>query len=82
MESHFAIAQNSTPLILAPQAYVSCVLNMHACGGAGGCEGATSELAFALTETAGPSSRNTASCSLRRALLMLQINPGSLLAPR
>lgn len=53
VESHFAIAQNATPLVLAPQAYVSCVRNMHACGGAGGCDGATSELAFALTETAG-----------------------------
>merc|ERR1712176_980817 len=36
-------------LTLAPQTYVDCVKNPHGCGGTGGCEGATMELAFELT---------------------------------
>merc|ERR1719409_453446 len=45
MESHFAIATGKL-VELAPQAYVNCVENKQKCGGSGGCEGATEELAF------------------------------------
>jgi cathepsin L len=40
-------------LKLAPQTYVNCVKNPHGCGGTGGCEGATMELAFNLTAQTG-----------------------------
>jgi len=52
MESHYYIATNKT-LILAPQTYVNCVKNPQGCGGTGGCEGATMELAFNLTKDTG-----------------------------
>ena len=32
--------------ILAPQTLVNCVKNPNECGGTGGCEGATEEIAF------------------------------------
>merc|ERR1719282_908855 len=44
MESHYAIASGKL-LTLAPQAYVNCVTNPNSCGGTGGCEGATHEIA-------------------------------------
>jgi len=47
IESHVAIAAGKGPApVLAPQNFVSCVLNPDKCGGTGGCEGATAELAF------------------------------------
>jgi len=52
MESHYAIASGKL-LTLAPQAYVNCVKNPDSCGGTGGCEGATAELAFNTSETLG-----------------------------
>jgi len=52
MESHFAIASGKL-VQLSPQAYVSCVQNPNGCGGTGGCEGATFELAFNTSETLG-----------------------------
>jgi len=48
VESHYQIASGSL-LELAPQTYVNCVKNPDECGGTGGCEGATMELAFNLT---------------------------------
>jgi len=52
VESHYFIASNKL-LTLSPQTYVDCVENPHSCGGTGGCEGATMELAFNLTVTKG-----------------------------
>jgi len=52
MESHYAIATGKL-LTLAPQAYVNCVQNPKKCGGTGGCEGATEELAFNMSQTLG-----------------------------
>jgi len=48
VESHLQIASGKL-LELAPQTYVNCVKNPDECGGTGGCEGATMELAFNLT---------------------------------
>lgn len=45
LESHVAIA-TSTLFELSVQQLVSCANNPHHCGGAGGCTGSTSELAF------------------------------------
>lgn len=52
VESHYAIASGKL-LTLAPQTYVNCVQNPNGCGGTGGCEGATMELAFNLTASTG-----------------------------
>jgi len=52
VESAYQIATGKL-LTLAPQTYVNCVKNPNACGGAGGCEGATMELAFNLTTQTG-----------------------------
>eukprot|EP00932_Pfiesteria_piscicida_P018943 SRR837773.5784.p2 GENE.SRR837773.5784~~SRR837773.5784.p2 ORF type:complete len:316 (-),score=115.89 SRR837773.5784:192-1040(-) len=52
VESHYQIASGKL-LTLAPQTYVNCVQNPDSCGGTGGCEGATAELAFNLTVTKG-----------------------------
>merc|ERR1711988_693635 len=52
VESHYIIASGNK-LELAPQTYVNCVQNPKHCGGTGGCEGATMELAFNLTITDG-----------------------------
>jgi len=52
VESHYQIASGKL-LKLAPQTYVDCVENPDECGGTGGCEGATAELAFNLTVTKG-----------------------------
>lgn len=52
LESHLAI--NTGKLLkLAPQTFVNCVENPHECGGQGGCEGATAELAFNYTRDHG-----------------------------
>ena len=55
LESHATIAagKGSTPPVLAPQALVSCVQNPKHCGGSGGCEGATAELAFNYSSVRG-----------------------------
>ena len=45
LESHIAV-RTGTLFDLSPQELVSCVPNPHACGGTGGCAGATAELAF------------------------------------
>ncbi|CAJ1411490.1 unnamed protein product, partial [Effrenium voratum] len=45
MESHAAIA-SKVMTELSSQQLVSCVENPRACGGTGGCDGATAELAF------------------------------------
>jgi len=52
MESAYQIASGKL-LELAPQTYVNCVKNPNSCGGTGGCEGATMELAFNLTAQTG-----------------------------
>merc|ERR1711865_886700 len=52
VESHYAIASGKL-LKLAPQTYVNCVKNPNKCGGTGGCEGATMELAFNMTRDSG-----------------------------
>jgi len=52
LESHYAIASGKL-LQLSAQALVSCVTNSEDCGGHGGCRGATVELAFNFTSTAG-----------------------------
>jgi len=48
VESHYQIASGKL-LTLAPQTYVNCVQNPQSCGGTGGCQGATMELAFNFT---------------------------------
>jgi cathepsin L len=55
IESHLVIAEGkgSIPLILAPQTLVDCVQNLNECGGTGGCEGATAEVAFNYTRDKG-----------------------------
>merc|ERR1711948_158928 len=52
VESAYQIASGKL-LTLAPQTYVNCVKNPNSCGGTGGCEGATMELAFNLTMQTG-----------------------------
>ena len=52
VESQYAISSGKL-LTLAPQSYVDCVENPHECGGTGGCQGATMELAFNLTVSKG-----------------------------
>jgi C1A family cysteine protease len=52
VESAYAIASGKL-LTLAPQTYVNCVKNPQSCGGTGGCEGATMELAFNMTAQKG-----------------------------
>jgi cathepsin L len=52
VESAYAIASGKL-LTLSPQTYVNCVKNPSKCGGSGGCEGATMELAFNLTRDQG-----------------------------
>jgi len=52
VESAYAVASGKL-LVLAPQTYVNCVKNPGKCGGTGGCEGATMELAFNLTAQTG-----------------------------
>jgi cathepsin L len=52
VESAYAIASGKL-LTLSPQTYVNCVKNPNKCGGTGGCEGATMELAFNLTAQTG-----------------------------
>lgn len=49
IESHYKIhvAPSSSVPVLAPQAFVNCVENPDKCGGSGGCQGATQEMAFA-----------------------------------
>lgn len=52
VESAVAIATGKL-LTLAPQEYVDCVQNPLQCGGTGGCQGATAELAFNHTMSVG-----------------------------
>mmetsp|Transcript_75843 Transcript_75843/g.142942 ORF Transcript_75843/g.142942 Transcript_75843/m.142942 type:complete len:358 (+) Transcript_75843:77-1150(+) len=52
LESHLAINTGKL-LTLAPQTFVNCVKNPKECGGQGGCEGATAELAFNYTAESG-----------------------------
>merc|ERR1740130_1982705 len=52
VESRYFVASGKL-LVLSPQTYVNCVKNPNQCGGTGGCEGATMELAFNLTRDAG-----------------------------
>jgi cathepsin L len=52
VESAYAMATGKL-LQLSPQTYVNCVKNPNGCGGTGGCEGATMELAFNLTAQTG-----------------------------
>lgn len=47
LETHFALhSPNNTIDVLSTQELVSCVQNPDQCGGTGGCEGATAELAY------------------------------------
>jgi cathepsin L len=52
LESHIAI-RTGTLFELSMQQFVSCMSNPRACGGTGGCAGATSELAFEHVENFG-----------------------------
>lgn len=52
LESHYQIATGKQ-VVLAPQTFVNCVKNPSDCGGTGGCEGATMELAFNMTVQTG-----------------------------
>merc|ERR1712232_716972 len=52
LESAYQVASGKL-LTLAPQTFVDCVKNPQSCGGTGGCEGATMELAFNLTAQTG-----------------------------
>ena len=52
LESHVAI-QTGTLFELSPQELVSCAPNAQRCGGAGGCSGATAEIAFDLVKSSG-----------------------------
>ena len=52
IESDIAI-ETGTLLELAPQEFVDCVPNPEECGGTGGCQGATAELAFNYTKASG-----------------------------
>merc|ERR1712232_1299705 len=52
MESAYQVATGKL-LVLAPQTYVNFVKNPNSCGGTGGCEGATMELAFNMTAQTG-----------------------------
>jgi cathepsin L len=45
VESHYAIATGKL-FLMSPQQLTSCAENPHHCGGAGGCEGATEDIAF------------------------------------
>lgn len=53
LESHAAISAKKPAPELAPQQIVDCAPNPKHCGGTGGCEGATQEVAFAYTKTIG-----------------------------
>ena len=44
VESYYALANNGSQTLLAPQQLVSCMDNPDQCGGTGGCAGATAEL--------------------------------------
>lgn len=44
VEAYFAMANNGSKVVLAPQQLVSCMDNPAECGGTGGCKGATAEL--------------------------------------
>lgn len=57
LESAYAIASGNL-IELAPQTYVNCVKNPKSCGGTGGCEGATMELAFDLSAQTGIASES------------------------
>jgi cathepsin L len=46
LESAYAIWQKTAAPVLSPQNIVSCTPNPYNCGGSGGCNGATAELAF------------------------------------
>jgi cathepsin L len=52
LESHIAI-ETGTLFNLAPQEFVSCMPNPNKCGGAGGCQGATVDMAFDWMEKKG-----------------------------
>lgn len=52
-ESAVAIATGKPAPVLSPQQVVSCSGNPNKCGGTGGCQGSTQQLAFNYTETAG-----------------------------
>merc|ERR1719221_235404 len=53
LESRLAIATKQDAPILSPQQIVSCAPNPDDCGGTGGCQGSTEELAFSYTKGAG-----------------------------
>lgn len=52
VESHVAIKTGKL-LVMSPQQIVSCAANPSKCGGTGGCEGATQEIGFNYTASAG-----------------------------
>jgi len=52
MESNVAM-ETGTLLTLAPQEFVDCATNPDKCGGTGGCEGATAEIAFSTATDRG-----------------------------
>jgi cathepsin L len=73
VESAVAIATGKL-LTLAPQEFVSCLKNPNQCGGTGGCEGATAELAFGYAaknglalESSYPYQGSDSSCSSSKA---------------
>jgi len=58
LESHIAIKTGQL-LVFSEQQIVSCATNPQKCGGTGGCEGATQEIAFNYTRDAGGISLET-----------------------
>ena len=56
LESHYAIATGKPAPVLSAQELVSCSTNPDHCGGVGGCDGSTSELAFKYSVDHGLSS--------------------------
>eukprot|EP00534_Pseudo-nitzschia_fraudulenta_P001396 CAMPEP_0201122890 /NCGR_PEP_ID=MMETSP0850-20130426/6413_1 /ASSEMBLY_ACC=CAM_ASM_000622 /TAXON_ID=183588 /ORGANISM="Pseudo-nitzschia fraudulenta, Strain WWA7" /LENGTH=551 /DNA_ID=CAMNT_0047389677 /DNA_START=54 /DNA_END=1709 /DNA_ORIENTATION=+ len=46
LETHVALATEGDLFVLSPQALVSCAPNDNHCGGSGGCDGSTGEMAY------------------------------------
>jgi predicted transcriptional regulator of viral defense system len=66
IEADIAIETGKLP-VLAPQEFVDCVPNPEQCGGTGGCQGATAELAFNYTMSNGQISAEEYKYPARRA---------------
>lgn len=88
MESALAIATGEPAPVLSPQQIVSCSPNPQHCGGTGGCDGSTQELAFEYTKTAGLTldsyygyTATTGTCETDKCVPVAQ-NSGHVLLPK